>query len=97
VNGKTVATGDIQALGWRQDDRLEVAMQMGVEPALVTTFKTNGTPLARFRVPGRVIGVTGGFVVTRKPDRIVAGRGQRSAGTILGVKPATSIRGLEIG
>lgn len=97
VDGRTVATGDIGALGWRRGDQLEVALEMGVEPALVATFKASGTPLARFKVPGRVIGITGGFVVTRRPDRIVAGRRQPSAVTILGVKPATSIRGLEIG
>jgi hypothetical protein len=97
VGGKTVATGDIEALGWRPDNQLEVALEMGVKPALVATFKPNGGPLRGFRVPGRVIGVTGGFVVTRRLDRIVAGWRQPNARTILTVEPATSVRTLEIG
>jgi hypothetical protein len=97
VGGKTVATGDIEALGWRPDNQLEVALEMGVKPALVATFKPNGGPLMGFRVPGRVIGVTGGFVVTRRLDRIVAGWRQPNARTVLTVKPATSVRTLEIG
>jgi hypothetical protein len=97
VHGKTVATGDIEALGWRPDGRLEVALEMGVKPALVATFEPSGRPLSGFRVPGRVIGVTGGFVVTRRTDRLVAGWRRPNARTILSVKPATSIRALEIG
>jgi hypothetical protein len=97
VGGKTVATGDIEALGWRPDNQLEVALEMGVKPTLVATFKPNGGPLRGFRVPGRVIGITGGFVVTRRLDRIVAGWRQPSARTLLTVKPATSVRTLEIG
>lgn len=97
VSGKTVATGDIAALGWRPDNQLEVALEMGVKPALVATFKANGGPLRGFRVPGRVIGVTGGFVVTRRLERIVAGWRQPNARTILTVKPATSVRALDIG
>jgi len=97
VNGKTVWTGDIEALGWLPDNRLEVALEMGVKPALVVPFKPNGIPLNGFRVPGRVIGITGGFVVTRRVERIVAGWRQPEARTILTVKPATSIRALDIG
>jgi len=97
VHGRTVATGDIEALGWRQDNRLEVALEMGVKPALVATFSAKGGPLNGFRVPGRVIRVTGGFVVTRRTDRLVAGWRQPSAGTILRLKPAASVRSLEIG
>jgi len=97
VHGKTVATGDIEALGWRQDNRLEVAVEMGVKPALVATFNGSGRPLNGFRVPGRVIRVTGGFVVTRRTDRLVAGWRRPNAGTILRLKPAASVRALEIG
>jgi hypothetical protein len=97
VGGKTVATGDIETLGWRPNNQLEVALEMGVKPALVATFKPNGGPLRGFRVPGRVIGVTGGFVVTRRVNRIVAGWRQPNARTVLTVKPATSVRTLEIG
>jgi hypothetical protein len=97
VHGKTVATGDIEALGWRPDSRLEVALEMGVEPALVATFNRHGGPLNGFRVPGRVIRITGGFVVTRRTDRLVAGWRQPNARTILTLKPAASVRALEIG
>ena len=97
VHGKTVATGDIEALGWRPDGRFEVAQEMGVKPALVATFKPSGRPLNGFRVPGRVIGITGGFVVTRRVDRLVAGWRQPNAATILRMKPAALIRALEIG
>jgi hypothetical protein len=99
VGGKTVATGDIEALGWRPDNQLEVALEMGVgvKPALVATFRPNGGPLRGFRVPGRVIGVTGGFVVTRRLDRIVAGWRQPNARTVLTVKPAASVRTVGIG
>jgi hypothetical protein len=97
VSGKTVATGDIEALGWRPDNQLEVALERGVKPALVATFTQNGGPLRGFRVPGRVIGITGGFVVTRRLDRLVAGWLQPNARTVLRVKPAASVRALEIG
>jgi len=51
VSGRTVATGDIEALGWRPDNQLEVALEQGVKPALVATFKPDGRPLGGFRVP----------------------------------------------
>lgn len=97
VRGKTVATGAIEALGWRPDNRLQVAQEMGDKPALVATFKPNGSPLRGFRVPGRVIGVTGGFVVTRRVERIVAGWRQPNAKTVLTVKPTASVRAIDIG
>jgi hypothetical protein len=97
VSGKTVATGDIEALGWRPDNQLQVAQGMGVKPTLVATFRPNGSPLRGFRVPGRVIGVTGGFVVTRRVERIVAGWRQPNARTVLTVKPSASVRALDIG
>jgi hypothetical protein len=97
VHGKTVASGDIEALGWRPYNQLEVAVEMGVKPALVATFNGSGRPLSGFRVPGRVIRVTGGFVVTRRTDRLVAGWRHPEARTILRVRPAASISALEIG
>jgi hypothetical protein len=97
VDGKTVATGEIEALGWQQDGRLEVALEMGVRPALVATFKRNGRPLSGFRVPGRVVAITGGLVVTHMQNRIVAGWRSDTASTILRVTPGVSVDGLEIG
>jgi hypothetical protein len=97
VGPKTVATGDIEALGWRQDGRLEVAQEMGLRPALVATFERNGRPLNGFRVPGRVVAITNGFVVTHTQNRIVAGWRDHGASTILRVGPATSVRDLQLG
>jgi hypothetical protein len=97
VGGKTVATGEIEALGWQQDGRLEVALEMGVRPALVATFERNGRPLGGFRVPGRVVAITSGLVVTHTQNRIVAGWRRSTAATILRVSPAASVDGLEIG
>jgi hypothetical protein len=97
VGGKTVATGEIEALGWQQDGRLEVALEMGVRPALVATFERNGRPLGGFRVPGRVVAITGGLVVTHTQNRIVAGWRDKSASTILRVSLATTVDGVEIG
>jgi hypothetical protein len=97
VGHKTVATGDIEALGWRQDGRLEVAVEMGVRPALVTTFERSGRPLRGFRVPGRVVAITNGYVVTHTQNRIVAGWRDYGALTILRVSPATSVHDLQLG
>jgi hypothetical protein len=97
VGGKVVATGEIEAIGWQQDGRLEVALEMGIRPALVATFARNGSPLGGFRVPGRVFAITGGLVVTHTQNRIVAGWRRDTASTILRVSPASSVDGLEIG
>jgi len=97
VGHKTVATGDIEALGWRQDGRLEVALEMGVRPALVTTFERGGRPLRGFRVPGRVVAITNGYVVTHTQNRILAGWRDYGALTILRVSSATSVQDLQLG
>jgi hypothetical protein len=97
VGHKTVATGDIEALGWRQDGRLEVALEQGLRPALVASFKRSGRPLRGFRVPGRVVAITNGYVVTHTQNRIVAGWRDYGGLTILRVNPATSVRDLQLG
>jgi hypothetical protein len=97
VAGKTVATGDIEALGWRPDGRLEVAQEMGVTPALVVKFERSGRPLGSFRVPGRVVAISGGFVITRRSDKIVAGWRAAGARTLLRVSPVTSVDDLDLG
>jgi hypothetical protein len=97
VGGKTVATGEIEALGWQQDGRLEVALEMGTRPALVARFKGSGRPLGGFRVPGRVVAISSGLVVTHTQNRIVAGWREDTASTILRVNPTTSVDGIEIG
>jgi hypothetical protein len=97
VGHKTVATGDIEALGWRQDGRFEVALEMGVRPALVASFERSGLPLRGFRVPGRVVAITNGYVVTHTQNRIVAGWRDYGAMTILRLSPAASVRDLQLG
>jgi hypothetical protein len=97
VGHKTVSTGDIEAIGWRQDGRLEVAQEVGVKPALVATFKRSGRPLNGFRVPGRVVAITNGYVVTHTGNRIVAGWRDSGAVTVLSVSPGISVRDLQLG
>jgi hypothetical protein len=97
VGHKTIATGNIETLGWRQDGRLEVALGMGLRPALVATFERSGRPLAGFRVPGRVVAITNGYVVTRAQNRIVAGWRTSGALTILSVRPGTAVDELQLG
>ena len=93
---KTVARGEIEAIGWLQD-RAAVAVEGGVTEPLVRTFTPSGRPLEAFRVPGRVLGVTGGLVVTRTTNKILAGWGTKRVSTVLGVRNATVVEHLEIG
>jgi hypothetical protein len=72
LGGKTVAAGDIEALGWVRS-RLVVASEMGVTPLLVRTFATDGSQIGSFRLPGRALAVTGGYVVARRGP-VLAGR-----------------------
>ena len=93
---KTVATGEIEAIGWLQD-RATVAVESGVTEPLVRTFAPSGRPLEAFRVPGRVLAVTGGLVVTRTTNKILAGWRTKRVSTVLGVRNATVVEHLEIG
>jgi hypothetical protein len=93
---KTVATGEIEAVGWLRD-RAAVAVESGVTEPLVRTFTPSGRPLEAFRVPGRVLGVTGDLVVTRTANRILAGWRTKRVSTVLGVRNATAVEHLEIG
>jgi hypothetical protein len=96
LGGKTVVSGNIEALGWR-DGRLEVAVEQGVTPPLVRVFQQNGRPAGSFHAPGRVVAVTGGFVVSQTPKRIVAEQQVAGAKTVLDVRPGTSVRDLQVG
>src|SRR5207253_3315288 len=69
---KTVASGEIEAIGWFHGHPA-AALEEGVTPPLVRTYGRGGRPLERFRVPGRVVGLSGGLVVTRTSDKILAG------------------------
>jgi hypothetical protein len=96
VDGKTVASGEVEAIGWLHD-RAAVALESGVTAPLVRTFARNGRPSEAFRVPGRVVALTGGLVVTRTSDRILAGWRDKSVNTVLGVKSTTPVADLAIG
>jgi hypothetical protein len=96
LGGNTVATGEVEAVGWFHG-RPAVALESGLMPALVRTFGSTGRPFESFRVPGRVLGLTGGLVVTRTPDRILAGWRAKSVSTLLKMRPTTSIEDLALG
>jgi hypothetical protein len=96
LGGKTIVSGDIEALGWR-DGRLAVAVEQGVTPPLVRIFRQNGRPDGSFHAPGRVVAVSGGFVVSQTPKGIVAGQQLAGARTVLDVRPGTSVRDLQVG
>ena len=96
VGGKVVATGEVEAIGWLHG-RPAVAIESGVAPALVRTFGSTGRPLEGFRVPGRVVGLTGGLVVTRTQDRVLAGWREKRVTSLLELRPATSVDDLAIG
>ena len=71
LGGRTVASGDIEAFGWLRG-RLVVASEMGVTPPLVRIFATDGSRVGAFRVPGRAVAVTGGYVVARRGEVLAA-------------------------
>jgi hypothetical protein len=93
---KSLVTGDIEAIGWF-NGRPAVALEQGVTPPLVRTFSPAGRPLEGFRVPGRVVGFTGGLVVTRTSNRILAGWRSKAVSTVLTVKPSASVEDVAVG
>ena len=93
---KKVATGEVEAIGWF-DGRPAAALERGLTPPLVRTFGSNGRPLEAFSVPGRVVGLTGGLVVTRTQAKVLAGWRTTSVSTLLDVRPATSVDDVAIG
>jgi len=93
---KSIVTGEIEAIGWFHG-RPAVALEQGVTPPLVRTFSLGGHPLERFRVPGRVLGLTGGLVVTRTSSRVLAGWRSKAVSTVLTVRPSASVDDVAIG
>jgi hypothetical protein len=91
-----VATGEVEAIGWLHG-RPAVALGSGVTPARVRTFGSTGRSLEGFRVPGRVVGLTGGLVVTRTQDRVLAGWREKRVTSLLELRPTTSVEDLAIG
>jgi hypothetical protein len=96
LGGKTVATGEVEALGWFHG-RPAAALGTHRPVALVRTFGRKGRPLEGFRVPGSVVGLTGGLVVTRTRERVLAGWREKRVGTVLDVGRTASIEDLAIG
>lgn len=96
VAGKTVASGEIEAIGWFHG-RPAVALESGVRPPLVRTFSTGGRQMAGFRVPGRVVGLTGGLVVTRMSNKVLAGWREKTVSTVLTVGQTALLEDLTIG
>lgn len=78
---KTLATGEIEAIGWLHG-RPAAALEQGVRPPLVRTFGATGRPARSFRAPGPVVGLTGDLIATR---------------ALLGVRPTASVEDLAIG
>jgi hypothetical protein len=93
---KSLVTGDIEAIGWFHG-RPAVALEQGVTPPLVRTFSPAGRPLEGFRVPGRVVGFTGGLVVTRTSNKILAGWRSKAVSTVLTVRPSATVEDVAIG
>jgi hypothetical protein len=96
LGGKTIATGEIEAIGWLHG-RPAAALEEGVTPPLVRTYSRAGRPREGFRVPGRVIGLTGGLVVTRAQDKLLAGWRRKTVNSLLRVRPSASIDDVSIG
>lgn len=96
LDGKMVARGEVEAVGWLYGGPA-VALEQGVTPPLVRTFGPAGRPLAGFRVPGRVADISGGFVVTRSEDRILAGWRTKTVNTLLSVKQSASVEDVAVG
>jgi len=96
LDGKTVASGEIEAIGWFHG-HAAAALEEGVTAPLVRTYGRGGRPLESFRVPGRVVGLTGGLVVTRTQDKILAGWRSKTVNTLLRVRQGASLEDFAIG
>jgi hypothetical protein len=96
LGARTLATGEVEAIGWFRG-RPAVVLESGVRPPLVRTFARRGGSVEGFRVPGRVVALTGGLVVTRTPGRILAGWRDTTVDTLLKVHSRTSVDDLAIG
>ena len=97
LDGRKVATGDVEAIGWF-GGRPTVALAMRSAAARVRSFGDAGRLLDDFVVPGRVLELTGDLVATQTADKVLAGWGrQKTVGTLLRVRPTTSVEDFAIG
>ena len=90
LGGKRIPTGRIEALGWLHGGPA-AALESRRPVALVRTFGQNERPVSVFAVPGRVVDLTGGLVVTRTRDRILAGWRDKTVSTLLGLTHPASV------
>ncbi|HEU5216297.1 MAG TPA: hypothetical protein VFU30_12230 [Gaiellaceae bacterium] len=90
VGGRRFPTGRIEALGWARG--VPVAAVESARQAAIRIVR-GGRPVDSFVVPGRVIGFTGGLVVTRTEDRLLAWLLARSKSvtTLLGLAHPSSV------
>jgi hypothetical protein len=91
VDGRAVTRGDVEAVGWLRG-RLAVALEQGVTPPLVRTFSRSGHALGSFRSSGRVLAVTGRFVVSTSAGKVVAGHT-----VLLGLRPGQTVDDIQMG
>jgi hypothetical protein len=90
VGGKTVARGQVEALGWLRGN-LAVAMP-GIESARVHLFSPNGAARGSSDEHGIVLAVTPGLLLVRSGPKLVAGRT-----TILTTRPGAEVRDVQVG
>jgi hypothetical protein len=94
VGGKTVANGDVEAIGWVHG-RPAVAL-MTRRLRVIRSLARPGQPEEDFMAPGRVVELTGGLVLSRTRGNLVAGWRGKHVTTLLTLKPTTSIEDLAI-
>ena len=90
VGGKRFPKGRIEALGWLHG-RPAAALESPKQVAIVRTFPRSGRTVYSFVVPGRVVGLTGGRVVTRARDRLLVGWRDKTVTTLLGLRHPVSV------
>ena len=95
VNGRLFPTGRIEALGWLHG-HASAALESHRPMALIRTFGPSKRPVEVFAVPGRVVGFTGGLVVTRTKDRILAGWRRKTITALLGLRHRASVEEVAI-
>jgi hypothetical protein len=95
VGGKTVATGQVEALGWFHGR--PAAAIPGVDHAIVRSFGAHHRTVDDFAVPGEVVGFSNGQVVVRTPTRIVAGWQSKSVHTLLTLNRSAAVDDVQLG
>jgi hypothetical protein len=95
LDGKTLATGRVEALGWFHG-RAAAAFP-GPSRTIIRSFRDDGRPVDDFAVPGKVLGFSGGLVVVRTPTRLLAGWQEKNVRTLLTLRRSAAVEDVEIG